>query len=69
MKGDSTTSLSLGGGFALLLRASNLHLQPSRVCCHDMANVPPIYAFLLFAVVVVGTALVPPIQLMVLMGF
>jgi hypothetical protein len=78
VKGDSTNSLSLGGGgshcfsvhLTSIFNQAGFGIVPFFVFVeHNMAHVPPIYAFRLFMVVAVGTALVPPIQLMVLMGF
>ena len=77
VKEDSTTSLSLGGGFALLLCASNLHLQPSRIqrrsflCLCETQHGPrsPNLQFPIVCGVVIGIALVPPIRLLFLMGF
>ena len=77
VKGDSKTSLSLGGDLhcfsvhvTSIFNQAGFDIVPFFVFVeHDMAHVPPIYAFRLFVVVVVGTALVLLIQLLVLMGF
>jgi hypothetical protein len=77
VKGNSTTSLSRGGDshcfsvhLTSIFNQAGFDVLPFFIFVeHDMANVPPIYAFRLFVVVVVSTALVPPIQLIVLMGF
>jgi hypothetical protein len=56
----------VSGGGALLLTSifnqAGFDIVPFLVFVeHNMAHVPPIYAFQLFVVVVVGTTLVPPI--------
>ena len=76
VKGGSTTSLSLGGGdshcfsvhLTSIFNQAGFGVVPFFVFVeHNMAHVPPIYAFRLFVVVVVGTALMIPIRLLFLM--